>query len=1451
MQYCVPIWVQKKREGCFFARSPIMAASKAIRSGFIFTVLLISLSFGLDLEPEQTTAVLPQHNHLDVFVMSYCPFAQAAEAGLLNYLNAMPAGQSFEIEIHYIFYKTIQDGTIVYTCLHGEKEVQENLVQMMIRDLAPEYFHLYLLARIGSRAPWQELAAGVGLTQAEIEHIQTAIELLRDELIEREYAVTTQTYKIYDGSPAYVWNGERIKNLTDIGVFKDLQFEFLGVRCSPDGVYDPNPKTEQERQEMHQRTAQQTRLHQSEQPPAAELYRDVSETVKNELLLKIKEPQPHRFRGLEIGDLLVFHSQRYIGQAEVEKDQIVYHFDRQTSEHKNTIRHWRSDLPDTLPPIISIHEAMAKVQHPDGARLVYISPDSDIFPLDPIPSNPCWVVRNLGEGGLELIVIDAVTGQELGFGIAPPATAYSMTGPTDYNPCSGNWNEWADSARDWFNTMGYSTDRITWPSRANIQSHIQSSSIALFYELAHGGSTYFSSGCQSNGNFYENTYASDIETWITAYSKMRFTFVGSCEGLCNTGDNTFAYEFSKGSTNDTVAVGYCHMDATYCETCWSNSIAWQNKLFERMNAGDTIRQAFNAANAAYPACVGNASGDCTRFYGDTALKAKPLLKREPDCGDTVTGDVLLSRNLYCAGNGLIVGDNDLTIDCQGHLIDGNGTGIGIVNNGYDNVTIKNCTIREFGTGIYLYGAADYNKLEYNTVYSNTGHGISLNNSWWTDINQNNVHSNSYNGLYLYNSKYAEVIDNDFTSNGWHGLQIMPQEGISGSGGNNTFEINYLYGNSWSGAGINTSSNTFTGDRANSNKAYGFHITDSTGNTFTDCDAMSNVDGFYIANAANTTITSTIPNNTDIWYNIDYGVYIANSTNTVVEKSHLYNTAETEDSETDTAISISNSSGTVIRSNTLGFNERGVYVNNSDGTAIQNNVFGNTETVDILLLNSDTCSITGNAMDNNTGSGIQLHSSHNNSIQNNTINNSTYYGFYLNGSTLNTYIGNTVTRSGSYGVYAIGGSNSNDFTGNFFSMNNRGIFISGSIGNEFTGNTVCSSVYQDFYIASEAIGTTTGNNNICDSVYNYADIGQVYGCDTMCSGCRRLEDELVITANTTVCPETYNITDAGTLGIVRFGAGGITLDGNGAVLIGPSADTGYGIISNGYDNVTIKNLTVKNYFILIDGRDGENIQVLNNRLDNAAAGIRFWGVNYGKMLNNCITGVNQYGAVVTSSSTACKLIYNTIADSPSIGAVFCGNGSSALLANSILWNNTGWQIMMNTASGPSQLDVSYCDIEGGTSDVSIGSGCTLNWGWGIIAVNPLFAGSGDYHLQSQAGRWNPLTSSWTADTFTSRAIDAGNPGMSLSNEPVHRPNLRVNLGAYGNTAQASKTPLGWSLLTDINNNGTVNLADFVCFSSQWLRNDTYDLPSDFTRDSVVSLSDLLYMTKEWLLQTAWH
>ncbi len=59
---------------------------------------------------------------------------------------------------------------------------------------------------------------------------------------------------------------------------------------------------------------------------------------------------------------------------------------------------------------------------------------------------------------------------------------------------------------------------------------------------------------------------------------------------------------------------------------------------------------------------------------------------------------------------------------------------------------------------------------------------------------------------------------------------------------------------------------------------------------------------------------------------------------------------------------------------------------------------------------------------------------------------------------------------------------------------------------------------------------------------------------------------------------------------------------------------------------------------------------------------------------------------------------------------------------------------------------------------------------------------DVHPLSRAGRWTPL--GWTEDAVHSPGIDAGEPAADFADEP--RPNgRRLNLGAYGNTAEASQ------------------------------------------------------------------
>jgi hypothetical protein len=146
-----------------------------------------------------------------------------------------------------------------------------------------------------------------------------------------------------------------------------------------------------------------------------------------------------------------------------------------------------------------------------------------------------------------------------------------------------------------------------------------------------------------------------------------------------------------------------------------------------------------------------------------------------------------------------------------------------------------------------------------------------------------------------------------------------------------------------------------------------------------------------------------------------------------------------------------------------------------------------------------------------------------------------------------------------------------------------------------------------------------------------------------------------------------------------------------------------------------------------------------------------------------------------------------------------------MVNTILWNNAasaGSQIAFYAWTGwadsrsvwiAGTVTIGHCDIEGGQSKVCIygDARCLLlTWDAGNIDGDPLFADKSveDYHLKSQAGRWDPNSKEWVLDMITSPCIDAGDPNLPVGDEP--EPNGgRINMGAYGGTAEASKSYVG--------------------------------------------------------------
>lgn len=133
-------------------------------------------------------------------------------------------------------------------------------------------------------------------------------------------------------------------------------------------------------------------------------------------------------------------------------------------------------------------------------------------------------------------------------------------------------------------------------------------------------------------------------------------------------------------------------------------------------------------------------------------------------------------------------------------------------------------------------------------------------------------------------------------------------------------------------------------------------------------------------------------------------------------------------------------------------------------------------------------------------------------------------------------------------------------------------------------------------------------------------------------------------------------------------------------------------------------------------------------------------------------------------------------------------------NNIIMNSDGVSSISGSGVGVWNTDPSHCtfillnnDIYNNKNGQTYGGGFTMS---NNLNVDPLCADqtntdiiSRDYHLRSKAGRYS--NGKLVADSVSSPLIDAGCYGSSCSSEPS--PNGgRVNIGRYGNTAQASRS-----------------------------------------------------------------
>ena len=173
-----------------------------------------------------------------------------------------------------------------------------------------------------------------------------------------------------------------------------------------------------------------------------------------------------------------------------------------------------------------------------------------------------------------------------------------------------------------------------------------------------------------------------------------------------------------------------------------------------------------------------------------------------------------------------------------------------------------------------------------------------------------------------------------------------------------------------------------------------------------------------------------------------------------------------------------------------------------------------------------------------------------------------------------------------------------------------------------------------------------------------------------------------------------------------------------------------------------------------------------------------------------------------------------------GALLHCNGT---IKNCIIWQNgpeTATQI--KDCSTPTYSCIENWD-GGGVGNISYAP-CFANIGYWELQGTQWFwwdwiDNDGDYHLKSQAGRWDVNEGGWTKDDVTSPCIDAGDPKSPIGFEPFPNGGI-INMGSFGGTREASKSyfgkpPCETIMAGDINGDCKVDFKDFAIMAFHWL------------------------------------
>jgi len=298
-------------------------------------------------------------------------------------------------------------------------------------------------------------------------------------------------------------------------------------------------------------------------------------------------------------------------------------------------------------------------------------------------------------------------------------------------------------------------------------------------------------------------------------------------------------------------------------------------------------------------------------------------------------------------------------DCQGHTISGSGANNGIYVTNHDNVTIKNCVVKNFTYGIYLGYPSSNNMLMNNTANNNT-YGI-FSSSSNNILTSNTANNNNEFGIFLGYSNNNTLTNNIASNNGDHGIRLYFSI-------NNVLTYNIMENNGVYISGSDVSyfnTHNITGDNTVNGKPVRY-LKDTS-----DTIVPSGAGQVILANVTNVTVENQDVSNASV------GIEIAFSSECTIQNNIASNNIY--------GIFLHSSSNNTLTNNTADNNEIGIYLGFSSNNTLTNNTADNNE-IGIYLDSSSNNTLNLNHLCFNTGSDFYPYSGSGNSGDENTCSN---------------------------------------------------------------------------------------------------------------------------------------------------------------------------------------------------------------------------------------------------------------------------------------------------------------------------------------------------------------------------------------------------------------------------------------------------------------------------------